>query len=85
MTKKKNESSDYDNITTRTDILVHDINGEAHTFYPKNVYSISTLEAGKRYLVEYMKGGTKHEVQIGKKQCNRIKYIIMQTRGTLIL
>lgn len=82
---KKNEFSDYTDMKTRTDILVYDLDGKAHTFYPKNVYSISTLEAGKRYLVEYMKGGTKHEVQIGKKQCNMIKYIIMQTRGTLIL
>lgn len=64
---KKNEFSDYTDMKTRTDILVYDLDGKAHTFYPKNVYSISTLEAGKRYLVEYMKGGTKHEVQIRKK------------------
>lgn len=73
MTKKKNESSDYDNITTRTDILVHDLDGNAHTFYPKDVYSISTLEVGKRYLLEYRKGGSMHETLIGKIQFNMIK------------
>lgn len=51
MTKNKNESSDYTDMKTRTDILVYDLDGKAHTFYPKDVYSISTLEAGKCYLV----------------------------------
>ena len=85
MTKKKHESNDYTDITTRTDILVHDLAGKAHTFYPKDVYSLSTLEAGERYLLEYRKCGSMHRTLIGKKQCNMIKYIIMQTKGTLIL
>lgn len=76
MTKKKNESSDYANITTRTDILVHDLNGKAHTFYSKDICAISTLEVGKRYLVEYINLGGKQEVQIGEDQFNILKYAL---------
>lgn len=83
MTKKKNESSDYDNITTRTDILVHDLNGNAHTFYPKDVCGLSTIEVGKRYLLEYRKGGSMHETLIGKIQCDMIKYALLQTKETI--
>lgn len=76
MTKKKNESSDYDNITTRTDILVHDLDGEVHIFYSENVYSITTLEVGKRYLVEYVNFGGKQEALIGEDQFNILKYAL---------
>lgn len=79
MTKKKNESSDYSDyadITTRTDILVHDLDGKAHTFYPKDIYSISTLEAGERYSVEYMKGGSMQEALIWEDQFNILKYAL---------
>lgn len=77
MTKKKNESSDYSDyadITTRTDILVHDLDGKAHTFYPKDIYSLSTLEAGERYLLEYRKGGSMQEALIGETQFKVLKY-----------
>ena len=71
---KKNESSDYTDIKTRTDILVHDLDGKAHTFYPKDIYSISTLEAGERYLLEYRKGGSMQEALIGETQFKVLKY-----------
>lgn len=84
MTKKKNESSDYDNITTRTDILVYDLNGNIHTFKIKDIYALSTLEVGESYLLEYMKGGIKHEVPISEKTFNwliNIQIDIMKTKG----
>lgn len=84
MTKKKNESSDYDNITTRTDILVYDLNGNIHTFKIKDIYALSTLEVGERYLLEYMKGGVKQEVPISEKAFKwliNIQIDIMKTKG----
>lgn len=73
---KKNESSDYTDMKTRTDILVHDLNGKAHTFYSKDVCAIRTLEAGKRYSVEYMNVGGKQEALIGEDQFNILKYAL---------
>ena len=73
---KKNESSDYTDMKTRTDILVHDLNGKPHIFYSKNICAISTLEVGKRYLVEYINVGGKQEALIGEDQFNILKYAL---------
>lgn len=81
---KKNEFSDYTDITTRTDILVHDLNGNIHTFKIKDMYALSTLEVGERYLLEYMDCGIKQEVPISEKTFNwliNIQIDIIKTKG----
>lgn len=79
---KKNESSDYTDMKTRTDILVHDLNGNKHLFKSKDICGLSTIDGGDgmRFLLEYMKGGVKQEVPISEEWFIML-IDIMETKG----
>lgn len=79
---KKNESNDYTDITTRTDILVNDLNGNKHLLKSKDICGLSTIDGGggMRYLLEYMKGGVKQEVPISEEWFIML-IDIMKTKG----